>query len=228
MMIQTSLSRRRLMSGALALPILALPGCTTGLGGFGFVDAIRELLTLSSQRAFANLLRPNGFFDSNVARIDLPPQLGGNGASSILSRVLTSGPIKERLALQVNRAAERGAERAAPLVYDAIRTMSIADALSIVRGGPTAATGLLRNVMGQSLVSAMFPAIGGGLRLADSAVVSEALRLATGIDFNGLSRDISRKASDGIYAAIGQEEAAIRANPRSSNSALIQGVFGVL
>lgn len=222
------LSRRRLMTGALALPILALPGCTTGLGGFGLVDAIRELLTLSSQRAFATLLRPNGFFDSNVARIDLPPQLGGNGASSFLSRVLTSGPIKERLALQVNRAAERGAERAAPLVYDAIRTMSIADALSIVRGGPTAATGLLRGVMGQSLVSAMFPAIGEGLRLADSAVVSEALRLATGIDFNGLSQDISRKASDGIYAAIGQEEAAIRANPRSSNSALITGVFGVL
>lgn len=94
----SNLSRRRLMSGALALPILALPSCTTGLGGFGLVDAIRELLTLSSQHAFANLLRTNGFFDSNVARIDLPPQLGRNGASLILSRVLTSDPIKQRLA----------------------------------------------------------------------------------------------------------------------------------
>ena len=229
----TTLSRRRILGGAMALPVLALPamslqGCVGGLGGFGIVDAIRELLTISSQRALARLLQPNGFFDSQVARIDLPPELGGSGAASLLSRVLTSGPIKDRLQLQVNRAAERGAENAAPLVYDAIRTMSIVDALAVVRGGPSAATALLERQMGDALIGAMFPGIADGLRLFDSGVVTEALRLATGIDFNGLTRDVSRKASDGIYAAIGQEEAAIRANPSSSNSTLIQGVFGVL
>jgi hypothetical protein len=141
--------------------------------------------------------------------------------------VLLSGLFKDRLTRQVNIAAERGAERAAPLVADAIRTVSIADAAAIVRGGPTAATDLLEAAMGRSLVGAMFPGIDEGLRLADNAVVTEALRVATGIDFRGLVQDVSDRTHDAIYRAIGQEEAAIRANPRETGSPLLSAVFGL-
>ncbi len=43
----------------------------------------------------------------------------------------------------MHRAASRAAEAAAPIVYDAIRNMSFADAVALVRGGPTAATDFL-------------------------------------------------------------------------------------
>ena len=218
--------RRTLLSGLALAPILALPGCAS-LPGFSLAEAIRELLTLSSQRAFALLLKPGGFYDSQVARIDLPPELGGGGASSIVARVLLTGAFKTRLTKQVNSAAREGAERAAPLVADAIRGISIADAAAIVRGGPTAATDLLERSMGRSLVGAMFPGIDQGLRLADNAVVTEALRAATGIDFRGLVQDVSDRTHDGIYRAIGQEEAAIRANPRATGSPLLTAVFGL-
>jgi hypothetical protein len=219
-------SRRTLLSVFAAAPLLALPGCT-GMPGFSLEGAIRELLSLSSQRAFASLLQANGFYDSQVARIDLPPQLGGSGASSIVARALLSGVFKDRLTRQVNLAAERGAQRAAPLVADAIRTISIADAAAIVRGGPTAATDLLQQAMGRSLVGAMFPGVDEGLRLADNAVVTEALRAATGIDFRGLTQDISNRTHDAIYRAIGSEEAAIRANPRETGNPLLITVFGL-
>ncbi|WP_260582238.1 DUF4197 domain-containing protein [Sphingopyxis sp. PET50] len=218
--------RRMLLSGLALAPLLTLPGCAS-LPGFSMSDAIRELLTLSSQRAFALLLQPNGFYDSQVARIDLPPQLGGASASSIVSKVLMTGAFKTRLTRQVNSAAAKGAERAAPLVADAIRTISIADAAAIVRGGPTAATDLLERSMGRSLVGAMFPGIDEGLRLADNAVVTEALRAATGIDFRGLVQDIGDRTHDAIYRAIGHEEAAIRANPRETGSPLLTAVFGL-
>ncbi|HMO76063.1 MAG TPA: DUF4197 domain-containing protein [Sphingopyxis sp.] len=218
--------RRTFISALAAAPLLALPGCA-GLPGFSLTDAVRELLTLSSQRAFAMLIQPGGFYDSEVARIDLPPQLGGAGASSLVSRVLLSGVFKDRLTRQVNSAAEKGAERAAPLVADAIRTISIADAAAIVRGGPTAATDLLQGAMGRSLVGAMFPDVEQGLRLADNAVVTEALRAATGIDFRGLTQDVSNRTHDAIYRAIGAEEAAIRANPRGTGNPLLIGVFGL-
>lgn len=218
--------RRTLLTGMALAPLLALPGCAS-LPGFSLTDAIRELLTLSSRRAFAQLIQPDGFFDSQVARIDLPPQLGGSGASNLLSRVLLSRVFKDRLTRQVNHAAERGAERAAPLVADAIRSVSIADALGIIRGGPTAATDLLRESMGRSLVGTMFPAIDQGLRLADNAVVTEALRLTTGIDFLGLVDDVAGRTHDAIYRTIGSEEAAIRANPQATNSPLLIGVFGL-
>jgi hypothetical protein len=218
--------RRTLLSGLALAPVLALPGCAS-LPGFSLTDAIRELLTLSSQRAFALLLQPGGFYDSQVARIDLPPQLGGDGASSIVARVLLTGAFKTRLTKQINSAARDGAERAAPLVSDAIRSISIADAAAIVRGGPTAATDLLERSMGRSLVGAMFPSVDQGLRLADNAVVTEALRAATGIDFRGLVQDVSDRTHDAIYRAIGKEEAAIRANPRETGSPLLTAVFGL-
>lgn len=66
------LTRRHLLVGACALPLSTLPGCAT-MGGFGFEDAIRRLLTLSSQRAFARLLVENGFFEDELARVLLPP-----------------------------------------------------------------------------------------------------------------------------------------------------------
>ncbi|MDZ3833558.1 MAG: DUF4197 domain-containing protein [Sphingopyxis sp.] len=218
--------RRTLLSVLATAPLLALPGCAS-VPGFSLTDAVRELLTLSSQRAFAMLLQPGGFYDSEVARIDLPPQLGGPGATSVISRLLMSNLFKDRLIRQVNSAAEKGAERAAPLVADAIRSISIADAAAIIRGGPTAATDLLERAMGDSLVGAMFPGIEQGLRLADHAIVTEALRIATGINFQGLARDISNRARDAVYHAIGAEEAAIRANPRATGNPLLIGAFAL-
>lgn len=52
--------RRTLLSALAAAPLLALPGCAN-MPGFSLTDAVRELLTLSSQRAFAGLIQPGGF-----------------------------------------------------------------------------------------------------------------------------------------------------------------------
>lgn len=222
------LTRRAMMSAGCAIPLLALPGCATGLGGFSFEEAIRRLLTVSSQRAFASLLQENGFFESDVARITLPPQLGGGGTTSVLAALLRTSAVQNQLMQIVNDAAANAAERAAPLVMDSIRTMSIVDAVSIVRGGPTAATAYLQRSMGTAIFDAMVPGVGSALRLLDRGVLSQALRVATGIDFSGLQQDVARKASDGIYRAIGREEAAIRANPSATGDPLLTGVFGVL
>jgi Protein of unknown function (DUF4197) len=219
------ISRRNLVASAALLPVLTLPGCASS--GFSLVEAIRRLLSISSQRAFASLLRENGFFDDSIARIDLPAQLGGARATNIVSAVLRSGPVRERMLRQVNRAAEKGAEIAAPMVATAIQSMSISDAISVVRGGSSAATDLLKGQMGTALVTAMVPGIDNGLRLFDNQVVNEALRLATGIDFAGLRDDVSIKASDAIYRAIAREEGNIRADPKSANDPLLATVFGI-
>lgn len=219
-------TRRTLLSGAILVPLLALPGCAS-MPTFSLTEAIRRLLTLSSQRAFAGLMAENGFFDNAVGRIDLPPELGGPGASSLLSRALRAGPIKDRLVRQVNRAAEKGAERAAPVVADAITTLSIADAAAIVTGGPGAATALLERAMGRSLVGTILPGIDAGLRLFDPQIVAEAFRLVSGLDMPRLARDVSDRAHDAIYRAIAAQEAAIRADPAATRDPLLIAVFGI-
>lgn len=219
-------SRRTLIASTALLPILTLPGCAGTK--FSLVDAIRRLLSLSSQRAFASLIRENGFLDSSIARIELPDALGGARGTNILSAVLRSEAFRSRLTKQVNRAAEKGAERAAPVIADAVQTVGIDDALGLVKGGSTAATDFLKGKMGNALTAAMPDSIADGLKLFDSAVVTEALKIATGIDFAGLRDDVTVKASDAIYRAIGKEEAAIRANPSETNDPLLIGVFSIL
>jgi hypothetical protein len=223
------LTRRRLIAAGVTLPLLALPGCATKLGDlFNLEDAVRRLLTISSQRAFAQLLTDEGFFQDELARVQLPSQIGGSGIASTLAVALGNRGVQDRLLRVVNRAATEAAEAAAPVVYDSIRSMSIVDALGIVRGGPSAATAYLQRSMGDAIVNAMFPQVGRALRVADDGLASRALRYATGIDFAGLQADVSRKAALGIYRAIGREEAAIRANPQSAGDPVLSSVFGVL
>lgn len=220
-------ARRALITGLLSLPLLALPGCATRLGDLpGLERSVRRLLTLASQRAFARLAQREGFFADDVARVNLPSQLGGSAFTRALAVLLGTRLVQDRLLRVVNEAAAEGARLAAPLVYDSIRDMSITDALAILRGGPTAATEHLQRNLGDRIFETMFPPIGEALRVADNGLVQRALRIATGIDFAGLQADVTRKAALGLYRAIGREEAAIRADPGRSGDPLLAAALG--
>jgi hypothetical protein len=218
--------RRQLLLAGVAGSLVMLPGCSS-LGGFSMTEAIRRILSLSSQKAFAMLLQPGGFYDSSVARLALPDRFGGLGGSGILSTILQSQSFRERLQRQLNRSAEKGAERAAPLVADAIKSIGIESAAAIVRGGPQAATTFLQGKMGTALLDAMLPGIGDGLRLFDDQVIGQALKSVTGFDFSALANDITAKANSSIWAAIGAEEAKIRDDPQSTNDPILIAVFGL-
>lgn len=217
--------RRSVLGWGAAAGLLALPGCSS-LPGLSLTEAVKRLLTLSSQNAFAELLQPNGFFDSQVARISVPDSMGGSRVTSITTALLRSKPIQDRLLRQVNRAAEKGAELAAPVVAETIRNMSITDAVAIINGGPRAATSLLQGQLGNTLVDRMLPGIGSGLKLFDSEIINLVLSQASDIDLAAISRDVSNKVSDAIYRSIGAQEAAIRANPRATNDPLLIAVLG--
>lgn len=223
-----SYARRRLIAAGLLLPLLTLPGCATRLGDLANLEpAIRRLLTLSSQRAFARLLADQGFFRDDLARIQPPPQLGGRAVTAALAVALGTRAVQDRLLRVVNQAAGEGARRAAPIVYDSIRDMPIADARSIVRGGSTAATDYLARSMGERIFDAIFPGVGEALRLAENGVIQRVLQVATGINFPGLQADVARKTAAAFYRAMGREEAAIRADPGGAGDPVLAGVFGI-
>lgn len=207
--ITTSLARRSFLAGTAASGLLLLPGCAS-VGGFSMVEAIRRLLMLSSERAFARLTAPGGFWDSEVARFDLPVLFTGSG-----------GTIRNLLA-------EKGAERAAPVVYDAVRSISIADAVGIVRGGPTAATTFLRSAMGPALINAMIPGLSDALRVSSDPILGQAIRALSGVDIGGVAQAVANRADNSIWYQIGAEESAIRANPESTNDPVLIGVLKVL
>ncbi|MEA3034517.1 MAG: hypothetical protein QOH04_272 [Sphingomonadales bacterium] len=221
------LSRRGLVAVALVLPLLSLPGCATRLGDVsGLDEAVRRLLTLSAQRAFARLLTREGFFADDLARVTLPSQLGGSAFTRAFAVLLGSAYVQDRLLRIVNDAASDAARDAAPVVYQAIRNVTVADARTVLRGSPTAATDLLERELGEGLFDAFYPGVGRVLKVADSGLVARALLIATGIDFPGLQADVTRKAALGLYRAIGREEAAIRADPAAAGDPLLARLFG--
>ncbi len=217
--------RRAFIGGGVMMSAaLLLPGCQS-IPGFSLNEAVRRLLTLSFQNAFAQLLQPGGFYDNELNRIPLPDQFTQGG--SIVGAVLRSAAFRGQLQRQLNIAAERGAERAAPLVTEAIRGASFSDATAILRGGPRAATDFLRGSMGTALITAMVPEIGGALRLAQNDVVAQAIRAVSGVDVQGIATSVSRAADNVIWNAIGREESSIRANPRATNDPLLIGALGL-
>ncbi|GAB5480832.1 MAG: DUF4197 domain-containing protein [Parasphingorhabdus sp.] len=221
----THINRRNFLAAGVAASVVALPGCAS-LPSLSLTEAVRRLLTLSSQNAFAELMQPNGFFDSQIARISVPERLGGTRVTNIATALLRSKPIQKRLLKQVNRAAEKGAELAAPIIADTIRGMSIADAAAIIKGGERAATDLLQSQLGTSLATQMLPGVSKGLNLFDNEIINLVLSQVSDINFADISGDVTDKVSDAIYRSIGAQEAKIRANPEATNDPLLIGVFG--
>ncbi|RPF72396.1 DUF4197 domain-containing protein [Aurantiacibacter spongiae] len=220
---QSPVGRRTFLGGALAGSLLALPGCSS-FGGFSLTDAVRRLLYVSSEQAFMTLTAPGGFWDEQVAQLGLANLLGTRG--TVLSGILTSSLFKSRLEGAFADIAIEGAERAAPLVADAVRVIGIQNALALVNGEPTAATAFLRQNMGTTLVEAMVPELGEAMRIANEPLVGELLAGLTGVDVGGVARSFSRTIDDAIWTQMGREEANIRANPRATNDPLLIGVFG--
>lgn len=218
------LARRKFLVGAAATGAMALAGCAD-YRRWSFVDAVRRLLELSARNAFARLTEPGGFWDNQLARLDLPDVFGRRG--TVLQNILLSAVFRQRLQRELNYIAEDGARRAAPVVADVVRTIGIDNAVALVRGGPTAGTEFLRGAMADSLVEVMVPPLGEGLRLARDPLVGEALAALTGVDVPGVARSLAAQADAAIWGEIGREEATIRADPESTRDPLLIGVFAL-
>ena len=215
-------TRRTLLAGSAATAMLLLPGCQT-LERINLVEAIRRLLLLSAQRAFAMLTAPGGFWDRSVTRLALPDVFDNRG--TVLERILTSALVKDRLQREFNHVAEDGARRAAPAVADAVQIIGVDNALALLRGGPSAATDFLRGQMGRRLVEVMVPALGDGLRVASDPVVGQALNALTGVDLAGVATRFAYDVDNAIWGEIGRQEGAIRADPVATNDPLLIAAF---
>lgn len=217
-------SRRAFVAGSLAAgAALTLPGCATS-GVFSYTEAIRRLLVLSSENAFARMTAPGGFWDQQVAAIGLNQFFGNRG--SVLANILTSTLFKSRLEGVVAEMAVDASYHAAPVVADAVRTIGYANAMDLIRGGPTAASSFLRQEMGTALIDAMVPGVGQALRVAQDPLIGQLIAGLTGVDVGGMATTFAGEVDDVIWSEIAREEAAIRADPRATRDPVLVEAFG--
>jgi hypothetical protein len=219
-------TRRSLIAGfAGAGAFVLLPGCASTGPVFSMEEAVRRLLLLAADNAFARLTEPGGFWDEQVARIGLDRFMGARG--NTLSRILTSQLFKDRLEERFASFAIDASFRAAPVVTDAVRVIGFANAIELVRGGPSAASDFLRLELGTALIDAMVPELGEAIRLAEDPLVGEALGALTGVRVGEVAARIGREVDDAIWGEIAREEAAIRRDPGATRDPVLIGVFGL-
>ncbi|WP_343519781.1 DUF4197 domain-containing protein [Sphingomonas sp.] len=220
-----AMNRRGLLAGMAMLPLVAVAGCMAGPGSYTVEEGVRRLLTLSSQRAFDRLIRPGGFYDDQLTRLTIPER-PDDRSGAVLAAVLRTNAVRGRIAIALNDLAVDAADRATPVVLDAIRRMTFADALAVLRGGPTAATDLLARETEGAVIDAMYPDFSDGLRGDAFEILTAAVAAASGFDLGALARDVSRQAGRAIFLAIGREEAEIRRNPRATRDPVLIALLG--
>ena len=203
-MTPVTVSRRVTIGGLAAL----LASCAA-LPPLSVDEAVRRLLRKSTERALARLYAPGGVWDQFIASIDL----GGGAAGLFIQHALMSGDFHRRLDAWIRPIAMRASRAAAPRIAAAVKTMGVANARAIMAGGPRAATDLLRSEMGPAVIEAMFPEFRRALDQIDDPVLGPIFAAVVRMGGDALAQKLARHADDAVWGAIGDEEAAIRADP---------------
>ncbi len=241
------LTRRHIIWGLPALGAsAALSACETldpsildGVLGTGLLSqaeaasGIRAALNNGIGHAVSTVGRNGGFWDNNRIRIPLPQRLQD---IQEIARPLGLGGVLDELHTQLNRGAEKAAPVAKDIFIDAVSSLSIQDAISIVRGPDTAATQYLQDTTSQRLTDLFSPimekALGqtGALTLIDQASSRlNSVPFAPKLGADAKS-ELVRHGVDyglkGVFTYIAEEEKAIRENPAKRTSAILRRVFG--
>ena len=173
----------------------------------------------------------DGFLANPKVRIPLPSAL--QDASRLL-KGMGLGRQLEELEVTINRAAEGAVPLARNLLVGAVRNMTVTDAKDILAGGDTSVTDFFAGKTRAPLSTQFLPAV----RQATSKVGLAARydRIAGKAAGLGLLRQedasidhyVTRKALDGLYLVIGEEEKKLRRDPLGAGSAIVRRVFGAM
>jgi hypothetical protein len=200
-----------------------------GLSESDAVGGIRVALQRGALSAVALLGRADGFLGNPKVRIPLPGRL--EDAADLL-RKLGQGRRVDELVMSMNRAAEHAVPEAKLLLVQAAKSISVEDALRIVRGGDTSVTDYFAVKTREPLGERFLPIVTRAterVALAQkyNAMAERASRfgLVSPEDAN-LQQHVTAKALDGLYLMIGEEERKIRRDPVATGSAILRKVFG--
>ena len=193
--------------------------------------ALKEALTQGANQAVGSLGKADGFLGNPKVKIPLPGQLD---KVTGLMRNLGMGAQVDELETAMNRAAEAAVPEARKLLVDSIKSMSVEDAKGILTGGDNAATAYFRRTTSAPLTDKFKPIVQKAMA---KVKLSETYDRFAGkaAQFGAVSQEdrqldgyVTRKALDGLYLMIEEEEKAIRKDPVGAAGSMAKKVFGVL
>ncbi|HJV85974.1 MAG TPA: DUF4197 domain-containing protein [Noviherbaspirillum sp.] len=210
-------------SSAMAGPLDALSNQDASSG-------LKAALEKGAVSAVAKLGVPGGFLDNEKVKIQLPPIL--EQARPVM-KLTGRGQQLDDLVVSMNRAAEAAVPMAKPMLLNAIKSMSVADAKQILTGGDTSVTDFFRAKTSSQLTTSFLPVVKkitdrSDLSAKYNSAMGQVSKLGMGSKQATVEEYVTQRALDGLYTMIAEEEKAIRRDPLGTGSKIIGKVFGAL
>lgn len=199
-----------------------------GLDANTVAAGLKEALTIGTKNSVGMVSRVDGYFGNQLIRIPVPENI------QKLEAILRQAGLQketDKFILSMNRAAEKAAPQALSFFTDAVREMTIPDALSILKGNDTAATEFLRSKTYDRLHASFKPVVTAAMNdVGVTHSFKELMDKARAIPFLkkeavDLDRYVTSKALDGLFTVVGQEEQKIRKDPAARVTDLLKKVF---
>jgi hypothetical protein len=224
---------RRILAALWALTF-ALHAHALSLDDLSNKDAaggLKQALNQGAAAAVARLGKTDGFLGDPKVKIPLPE---GLRQAEKLMRTMGMGQQADELVTAMNRAAESAVAEAKPILVDAVKKMSVQDAKQILTGGDDSVIQYFRRTTSEQLTQKFKPVVTRAtakVQLAQKydqfAGQGAKLGLVKEQDAK-VENYVTRKALDGLFLMIAEEEKAIRQNPVGAAGSLAKKVFGAL
>jgi uncharacterized protein DUF4197 len=195
------------------------------------VNGLRQALTNGARAAVAKLGKEDGFYGDTRIRIPLPPSMKSMEA---VMHSVGMGKQADDLVLRMNRAAEAAVPQARSLLVDAAKKMTVQDAKGILTGGDDSATQYFKRTTSEPLMQRFRPIVKKSMAKVKLAEAYNDIA-ASGAKFGLVKEEdarledyVTRKALDGLFVGMADEEKKIRQNPAAAASSIVKKVFGAL
>src|SRR5260221_14074207 len=217
--------------GSLLVPAAEWAAGLDDISNRDAVNGLKDALTRGSHAAVTRLGVENGFFGNDRVKISLPPSLRRLEA---VIRSIGMSPHVDELVLRMNRAAEAAVPEARTLLVDAAKRMSVQDAKGILTGGDGAATQYFRRTSSEALVKRFQPIVKKAMQKVKLAekydeIAASGAKLGLVKEEDAQLEDyVTRKALDGLFVVIAEEEKKVRKDPAGAASAILRKGFRAL
>ena len=217
------------------LDVLASTG-GTGIPGISQNEAasgLKQALEKGVLTGTSFLGKKDGFLKNAAYKILMPAEVQ-DAVTKIRANPITNalaGPYLGKVEVAMNTGAENAMAEAKPIFINAIKSMSISDAIGIVTGGEGAGTAYLQRATSANLRSKFTPVITKSLENVNindpwkkvTTAYNRVMGKSVKTDLNAY---VTNKAMTALFSQVKQEEDKIRANPVARTTDLLKKVFG--
>lgn len=194
-------------------------------------DSLKLALSQGIGDAVRHLARTDGYLGDPKVRIPMPPALSRLDDTL---RGIGLGRYGDALVTSMNRAAEAAAPKAKTLLLNVLKRMTWSDAKDILLGPDDAATRYFRRQTESTLGAAFKPVVAQAMQRVSftrtyDRFAGQGVKLGL-VDARDARLDdyITRKALDGLFLQIAEQERTLRAHPMQAAADLTRRVLSAL